>query len=100
MDLANEKYLELKEKLLKLEEGDIVLVDKKKGRGEDGKDGINVAYINFTHELLPTAFRCRYSKYVEINLYFAGDSDPWSLHELLDLYPNSKFYKVQKGDEI
>lgn len=91
MDLANEKYLELKEKLLKLEEGDIVLVDNGAG---NGKDGINAAYINFTH------FRCSYSQYDEIELYFAGDSDPWSLHELLDLYPNSKFYKVQKGDEI
>lgn len=97
MDLANERYLELKEKLLKLEEGDIVLVDNGAG---DGKDGINAAYINFTH------FRCRYNQcveieqYVEIELYFAGDSDPWSLHEQLDLYPNSKFYKVQKGDEI
>ena len=91
MDLANERYLELREKLLKLDEGDIVLVDK---GDEDGKDGINAAYINFTH------FRCRYSQYVEIELYFAGDSNPWSLHELLDLYPNSKFYKVQKGDEI
>lgn len=91
MDLANERYLELKEKLLKLEEGDIVLVDNGAG---DGKDGINAAYINFTH------FRCRYNQCVEIELYFAGDSDPWSLHEQLDLYPNSKFYKVQKGDEI
>lgn len=91
MDLANERYLELKEKLLKLEEGDIVLVDNGAG---DGKDGINAAYINFTH------FRCRYNQCVEIELYFAGDSDPCSLHEQLDLYPNSKFYKVQKGDEI
>lgn len=91
MDLANERYLELKEKLLKLEEGDIVLVDNGTG---DGKDGINAAYINFTH------FRCRYNQHIEIELYFAGDSDPWSLHEQLDLYPNSKFYKVQKGDEI
>ena len=91
MDLANERYLELKEKLLKLEGGDIVLVDNGAG---DGKDGINAAYINFTH------FRCRYNQCVEIELYFAGDSDPWSLREQLDLYPNSKFYKVQKGDEI
>ena len=90
MDLANERYLELKEKLLKLEE-DIVLVDNGDG---DGKDGINAAYINFTH------FRCRYNQCIEIELYFAGDSNPWSLHEQLNLYPNSKFYKVQKGDEI
>ena len=91
MDLANERYLELKEKLLKLEEEDIVLVDNGDG---DGKDGINAAYINFTH------FRCRYNQCIEIELYFAGDSNPWSLHEQLNLYPNSKFYKVQKGDEI
>lgn len=37
MDLANEKYLELKEKLLKLEEGDIVLVDKKRGGAKTAK---------------------------------------------------------------
>lgn len=91
MDLANKRYLELKEKLLKLEEGDVVLVDNGAG---DGKDRINAAYINFTR------FRCRYNQCIEIELYFAGDSDPWSLHEQLDLYPNSKFYKVQKGDEI
>lgn len=81
-----ERYFKLREKLSKLE-GEIVLVDNGAG---DGRDGINVAYVDVVH----------YNQSDEIELYFAGDSDPWSLHEQLDLYPNSKFYKVQKGDEI
>lgn len=81
-----ERYFKLREKLSKLE-GEIVLVDNGAG---DGRDGINVAYVDVVH----------YNQSVEIELYFAGDFDPWSLHEQLDLYPNSKFYKVQKGDEI
>lgn len=81
-----ERYFKLREKLSKLE-GEIVLVDNGAG---DGRDGINVAYVDVVH----------YNQSDEIELYFAGDSDPWNLHEQLDLYPNSKFYKVQKGDEI
>lgn len=86
MDFATERFLHLKEELSKLD-GEIVLVDDCAG---DGEDGIDAAFVNVTH----------YGDFTDVELFFTGDSDGWSLHEQLEFNPESRFYKLTKGDEI
>lgn len=86
MDFATERFLHLKEELSKLD-GEIVLVDDCAG---DGEDGIDAACVNVTH----------YGDSTDVELLFTGDSDGWSLYEQLEFNPESRFYKLTKGDEI
>jgi len=86
MDFATERFLHLKEELSKLD-GEIVLVDDCAG---DGEDGIDAAFVNVTH----------YGDSTDVELLFTGDSVGWSLHEQLEFNPESRFYKLTKGDKI
>ena len=86
MDSATERVHHFKEELSKLD-GKIILVDDGAG---DSEDGIDAALVIITH----------HGDYTDVELFFTGDSDGRSLHEQLESNPESRFYKLEKGDEI
>lgn len=56
----------------------------------EDKDGIDVAYIAADD----------YDGFNSIGLYFTGDDCSMTIGELLSLHPDTKLYKLEKGDEI
>lgn len=86
MDFATERFLHLKEELSKFD-GKIILVDDGAG---DSEDGIDAALVIITH----------HGDYTDVGLFFTGDSDGRYLHEQLESHSESRFYKLEKGDEI
>lgn len=76
-----ERLVYLKKKLSKMDDQFVIVEDE---------NGIDVAYIAADD----------YDGFNSVDLYFTGDDCSMTIGELLNLHPDPKFYKVQKGDEI
>lgn len=76
-----ERLVYLKKKLSKMDDQFVITEDK---------NGIDVAYIAADD----------YDGFNSVDLYFTRDDCSMTIGELLNLYPDTKFYKLKKGDEI
>lgn len=87
----------IESRFYKLMKGDLIVYLRKKLSKMDDqfviaedKNGIDVAYIAVDN----------YSGFNSVDLYFTGDDCSMTIGELLILHPGTKFYKLEKGDEI
>lgn len=76
-----ERLVYLKKKLSKMDDQFVIVEDE---------NGIDVAYIAADD----------YDGFNSVDLYFTGDDCSMTIGELLNLHPDTKFYKLVKGDEI
>lgn len=76
-----ERLVYLKKKLSKMDDQFVIVEDE---------NGIDVAYIAADD----------YDGFNSVDLYFTGDDCSMTIMELLNLHPDTKFYKLEKGDEI
>lgn len=76
-----ERLVYLKRKLSKMDDQFVIAEDE---------NGIDVAYIAADD----------YDGFNSVDLYFTGDDCSMTIGELLNLHPDTKLYKLEKGDEI